>query len=433
RSALGFALGMALGSAYGALVLLAQSHNIWYCLVTTVSLGTALALGMAFSVKVRVTVLLTLPHIFTSKRPPSSSSSSPSSASARLPWRPVPAEEGKMLLLLLALGMATAGPCANVLHNVSRAAEAMACGAELALNQTAERLQRARQPLLNVLAKIKDIARKAKAVGDRVRRFFRSIMDSVTHVARALRNVWHWLARLGQLCNQQLGTPRRRCLRLFSEAQDKCERAVPFLYFLCYIIAAFKPLCGLANGARRSAAARALGPRAGTDAASSRCSRAALLHHPPAARYVRPRGPWFSRQERQRYGLELAAVLRHVLLGLGLILADYSVFWLLDLLRHELRGETVARAPSVLGISVNGSGYTSEIFRDLVGAFEALQQGNVSVLSQRCRLRPVEPDYGTYMAMGILYGVCLSIALVGSYVGRLRRAICAAYYPEREQ
>lgn len=53
-----------------------------------------------------------------------------------------------------------------------------------------------------------------------------------------------------------------------------------------------------------------------------------------------------------------------------------------------------------MGVSVNGSGYTSKIFRDVVSAFDALQQGNVSVLSQRCLLHPVEPDYGTYIGMG---------------------------------
>lgn len=53
-----------------------------------------------------------------------------------------------MLMLLLALSMAVQGPCANILQNFSRAAESLSCGAELALNQTAERLQRAQEPLL---------------------------------------------------------------------------------------------------------------------------------------------------------------------------------------------------------------------------------------------------------------------------------------------
>ncbi|NWH15582.1 DCST2 protein, partial [Grus americana] len=508
RSAGGFVLGIALASLYGALVLLAQGHNVWYCLVTTASLGAGLGLGMAFSAKVRVTVLLSLPHIFT--------------------------KEGKMLLLLLALGMAVQGPCTNILQNFSRAAESLSCGAELALNQTAERLQRAREPLLTVLAKIKDIAQKAKVVGDHVRKFFRSIMDSVSHVARALRNVWLWLANVGKVCNQELGTPYRRCLRLFSEAKDNCERAVPFLFFLCYIIITFKPLCGLANCAWVPAplhTARPLVIPAALRAALDRVRREfefniSAVHHfdislnaskslgevaldimegvrlrleptrrvlglfthisffailymyiqalryryrylrddtfdnvyitrrfveldlrraeqgkPTvlplsgweSGRYIPPAAPWLSQQERRRYGLQLVGVLRHVLLGLSIVLADYSLFWLLDLIRHQLQGEIIARAPAVMGVSVNGTGYISEIFRDLVSAFDTLQQGNVSVLSQRCLLQPAEPDYSTYLSMGILYGICLFIAIFGSHVARLRRVVCAAYYPRREQ
>ncbi|KAF1508482.1 DC-STAMP domain-containing protein 2, partial [Eudyptula minor] len=512
RSAGGFALGMVLASLYGALVLLAQGHNVWYCLVTTTSLGAGLGLGMAFSVKVRVTVLLSLPHIFT--------------------------REGKMLMLLLALSVAVQGPCTNILHNFSQAAESLSCGAELALNQTAERLQRTQEPLLNVLTKIKDIAQKAKVVGDRVRKFFRSIMDSVSHVARALRNVWLWLANVGKVCNQELGTPYHRCLRLFDEAKDNCERAVPFLFFLCYVIVTFKSFCGLANAALlfcvipqyiqsflkskmaaplrdaldrvrqefefnisavhrfdiRLDASKSLGevaldimegvllrlePTRQVLGLFTHISFCAILYMylqalryryrylrddtfdniyitrrfveldlwraeqgrptvlPLTAwergRYIPPAGLWLSRQEWHRYGLQLVAVLRHMLLGLSIILADYSLFWLLDLVRHQLRGEIVARAPVVLGVSVNGTGYTSEIFRDLVSAFDVLQRGNISVLSQRCLLQPVEPNYNTYLSMGLLYGICLFIAIFGSHVARLRRVVCAAYYPCREQ
>ncbi|GAB0200865.1 DC-STAMP domain-containing protein 2 [Grus japonensis] len=545
RSAGGFVLGIALASLYGALVLLAQGHNVWYCLVTTASLGAGLGLGMAFSAKVRVTVLLSLPHIFTSKQPlvlPRGAGGGPAGcwvpAEPQDPPSPVPTEEGKMLLLLLALGMAVQGPCTNILQNFSRAAESLSCGAELALNQTAERLQRAREPLLTVLAKIKDIAQKAKVVGDHVRKFFRSIMDSVSHVARALRNVWLWLANVGKVCNQELGTPYRRCLRLFSEAKDNCERAVPFLFFLCYIIITFKPLCGLANFGflfciipqylqsflkRKTAtplraaldrvrrefefnisavhhfdislnASKSLGevaldimegvrlrlePTRRVLGLFTHISFFAILYMYIQAlryryrylrddtfdnvyitrrfveldlrraeqgkptvlplsgwesgRYIPPAAPWLSQQERRRYGLQLVGVLRHVLLGLSIVLADYSLFWLLDLIRHQLQGEIIARAPAVMGVSVNGTGYISEIFRDLVSAFDTLQQGNVSVLSQRCLLQPAEPDYSTYLSMGILYGICLFIAIFGSHVARLRRVVCAAYYPRREQ
>lgn len=57
-----------------------------------------------------------------------------------------------------------------------------------------------------------------------------------------------------------------------------------------------------------------------------------------------------------------------------LIFLDYAVFWVLDLARYQ---------------------------RDLVSAFDVLQQGNVSILSRRCLLQPSEPDTTGYTVIGI--------------------------------
>ena len=56
-------------------------------------------------------------------------------------------EQGRTLLLVAAFGLVLQGPCANTLRNFTQASEAVACGAELALNQTAKVLERAKQPL----------------------------------------------------------------------------------------------------------------------------------------------------------------------------------------------------------------------------------------------------------------------------------------------
>lgn len=58
-------------------------------------------------------------------------------------------EHGRTLLLVAAFGLVLQGPCANMLRNFTQASEAVACGAELALNQTAEVLERAKQPLVS--------------------------------------------------------------------------------------------------------------------------------------------------------------------------------------------------------------------------------------------------------------------------------------------
>lgn len=62
---------------------------------------------------------------------------------------PSPPEQGRALLMVAAFGLVLQGPCANTLHNFTQASKAVACGAELALNQTAEALERAKRPLVS--------------------------------------------------------------------------------------------------------------------------------------------------------------------------------------------------------------------------------------------------------------------------------------------
>ncbi|KAK9391075.1 DC-STAMP domain-containing protein 2 [Crotalus adamanteus] len=512
RSLGGFGLGMTLSTAYGALVIFGQGYSIWYCLLSTITLALALGLGMAFSFKVRVTVLLMLPQFFS--------------------------KEGKMVLILLAFGMAMEGPFANIVRNFNRSADTVSCGAELALNQTAEMLQRAREPLINALKKIKDIARKAKVVGDRVRKLFRSVMDAVRHVAHCMRNVWYFLLHMGEVCNKEMGRPYQKCARIFDNAKDQCERAIPFLSFLCHVVLLFKYLCGLANillvfciipeyivpflrrkvaepvvamlnrvraefefnittihqyevnvnaskklsqvafdimeevSERLQPAREAVGlfgymstlvmlymylgallyrkhylhedsfdniyitnSFLEMDAVRRKSKRLSVLPLSPkeSTKYIRPASLVLPRKEQIAYALALVSICRQFILVILLILADFFVYWLFDLVRYHLVGEIVARAPVSTTIGVNGSGYTSELYRDLVSAFDVLQEGNISVVSPKCRLLPSEPDYDGYLVIGLMYGICLFSAIFGTYIQRMRRVLCAWYYPSRER
>ncbi|KAG8519928.1 DC-STAMP domain-containing protein 2 [Galemys pyrenaicus] len=529
RSTAGFFLGLSLATVYGLLELLVEGHSPWGCLVGTLTLATFLSLGMAFSRQVRVTVFLLLPQAFST--------------------------QGRTLLLVAAFGLVLQGPCANTLRNFTRASEAVACGTELALNQTAEMLERAKQPLVSALNKIKAIARRTKEVADRVRKFFRSIMDGVKHVgqhmivsvlflfflgeARALRNVWYWLLHIGDVCNSELGNPYSKCARVFDDGKDSCMKVMPQAYYLCYVLVPFKlALCGLAsavqvfcvipkyiqpllyktihtpvmnminrvrkefefnvtanhhfsvdlNASRSlSQVAQDLREAVGMKLYRVREALALMGYTTPllltllylqalyyrfcylswdhfdniyissrflrmeavrstaglptvlplsaheATQYIQPGSIFLSHWEQVFYILATFDLIRHLLLVLLLVFLDYSVFWVMDLARHQLQGEIVARSPVLVSITVEGVGYTGKIYRDLVSAFDVLQQGNISILSRRCVLRPSEPDATGYIAIGVMYGLCCFVTLFGNYVSRLRRVICASYYPSREQ
>lgn len=57
-------------------------------------------------------------------------------------------------------------------------------------------------------------------------------------------------------------------------------------------------------------------------------------------------------------------------------------------------------APVLVAVQVNGSGYASDIYRDLVAAFNILQGGNITVISRKCLLEPLEPNYSTCFLLG---------------------------------
>uniref|UniRef100_A0A2K5HL98 Uncharacterized protein n=1 Tax=Colobus angolensis palliatus TaxID=336983 RepID=A0A2K5HL98_COLAP len=423
RSVGGFTLGLSLATAYGLLELLVEGRSPWGCLVGTLTLAAFLSLGMGFSRQVRATVLLLLPQAFS--------------------------RQGRTLLLVAAFGLVLQGPCANTLRNFTRASEAVACGAELALNQTAEVLQRAKQPLVSALNKIKAIAQKTKEVADRVRKFFRSIMDGVKHVARALRNVWQWLLHIGDVCNSELGNPYLKCARVFDDAKDSCMMVIPQAYHLCYVLMPFKlALCGLASlvqvfcvipkyiqpflrqtigtpviqllnrvrqefefnmtathhfsvdlNASRSLSQVAMDLHEAVSMKLHRVREALALmgfttplllvllylqalfyrycylnwdHYDniyitsqflrmeavrstaglptvlplsahEARRYISPGSIFLSQWEKFFCILETFNLIRHLLLVLFLVFLDYAVFWVLDLARHQLQGEIVAR------------------------------------------------------------------------------------------
>ncbi|XP_031230361.1 DC-STAMP domain-containing protein 2 isoform X2 [Mastomys coucha] len=508
RSTFGFTVGLSLATAYGLLELLGEGRSPFGCLVTTVTFAAFLSIGMGFSRQVRVSVFLLLPQAFS--------------------------KQSRLLLLVAAFGLVLQGPCANTLKNFTRASEAVACGAELALNQTAEMLERVKQPLVSALSKIKALAQKAKVVADRIRKFIRSIIDGVKHIARSLQNVWYWLLHIGDVCNSELGNPYIKCTQVFDRAMKRCTKVVSGFPQLCYTLIPYKlTVCGLASliqkfcvlplylqqflrSTIRTPVIKLLGKLRrefefnmtathyfSVDFNSSRSlsqvaldiqeavsmklytAREALslmgytmplffgllyiqglryryhylnsdifdnvyitrrfldmeairslagmptvlpLTSHEAAQYIQPGSLFLSQWERIFYIMEFVNLIRHLLIVLFLVFLDYGVFWLLDLARYHLQGEIVARSPVVSSISVEGSGYSGNIYRDLASAFDVLQQGNVSILSKRCVLHPSEPDTN-----GTMYGLCFFVTLFGSYVSRLRRVICASYYPSREQ
>ena len=58
----------------------------------------------------------------------------------------------------------------------------------------------------------------------------------------------HFLVDIGDVCNDRMGRPYRKCIALFDTARADCSRLLGDFNFLCDIVEGFRPLCGLARG-----------------------------------------------------------------------------------------------------------------------------------------------------------------------------------------
>ncbi|XP_034466507.1 DC-STAMP domain-containing protein 2 [Hippoglossus hippoglossus] len=152
-----------------------------------------------------------------------------------------------------------------------------------------------------------------------------------------------------------------------------------------------------------------------------------------AKTYITPLSWHLSSGEWRVVLVGVVSVIKYLLVGSLLVALDFLVFWILDQVGHQLTGDVVARAPVTVTVQVNGSGFASDIFRDLVASFNILQGGNVTVISRKCLLEPSEPNYNTCVTLGFLLGLTLLVSLIGGFVQRCRRLICASYHPGREQ
>ncbi|KAG5271332.1 hypothetical protein AALO_G00178550 [Alosa alosa] len=507
-----FLLGLILASVYGIIALFVQNHGLWYGVISTVVIAALTAFGMSLSEGIRVNVMLMLPTLCS--------------------------QNGKSILLFLAFSMVVQGPMSNAMENFDRAAGSVVCGAELAMNQTQELIERAATPLLPVLTKVKEVTRNAYSLAGRVKNLIMSLTESVQHIARSLRNVLHFLAGIGDICNDKLGTPYKRCNQLFDEANDDCREQLSVFSFLCYIVDGFRPLCHIAKVGQffciipsyiadhiktkiadatveafeklrkqfefnisasmhfdmqlnSSQTLQEMSQRIMEEISeeiglfqklSGLLSYAGLfllvyiyiqaamyknsylkrddfdnnyvterfvqldqrrlcegrptvlpLSQREALTYIQPLSLYLTGRERRALITSTLSVLRHITVGSAIMALDLMVFWVFDTVHHLTMGEIVAKAPIMVAVEVNGSGYTSDILKDIVASFDILQRGNVTILSKKCLVEPREPDYTGYVFIGSFYGLALFTVIAGSYVKRLRRLICASYHPKREK
>uniref|UniRef100_A0A3Q2VM22 DC-STAMP domain containing 2 n=1 Tax=Haplochromis burtoni TaxID=8153 RepID=A0A3Q2VM22_HAPBU len=426
---------------------LVEKQPLWFWAHTTLGLAGLAAFGMGLSVSVRASVMVMLPSMCSG--------------------------HGRNFLLLMFVSLLVSGPLSNTLENTERAASSLLCGAELAANQTQELMQKAATPLFSVLDHIREISRNAYAVAGRVQNFIYAMTDSIRHVAGEffcivpsyiadhLRKrlaapviaVFQKMKRefefnisasldfdLDANSSQSLHQMSQSIMsEISSELQVFQKLSGPLAYIGLVLLA-----CSFLRAVQYrhrylhniefdnnyiTAQFKDLDQRVTSVGGAS----VFPITHREAKTYITPLSFQLTYREQQAVMAGLVSVFRHLIVGSLLVALDFLVFWILDQVHHQVTEDIVARVPVTVAVQVNGSGYASDIYRDVVASFNILQRGNITVISKKCLLEPSEPNYNTCFILGFLLGLALLVSLTSGFMQRCRRLICASYHPEREQ
>lgn len=116
---------------------------------------------------------------------------------------------------------------------------------------------------------------------------------------------------------------------------------------------------------------------------------------------------------------------------LGLIAADYCLYWLLATIRYAALRESDIERPPMVTLEVTGSGIVADMYRGIVGAFEPMVKHGDILDPERCAPDPKIPNYVRYLQISLLLLFCWICIVLEPYGLRVRQIIMRGYYPER--
>ncbi|KAL0277047.1 UNVERIFIED_CONTAM: hypothetical protein PYX00_004468 [Menopon gallinae] len=197
KSAFGFLGGLLLTYICYLFLIYSLNFTLRRATLICIGLGVILSLGLAFSVKIRCTVLLCIPQLF-SKR-------------------------GRQALLAYAFILALSGPAKNTLHNVEVMSESLACGQEQLKKAENELLKCVRRPNTAVKQPLESMLVKLDTAVKGYKRFIEDFYKECEAVLDSIIRAQEWIYSIHLLCNKKVGSPYSRCTDLLFQASENCK------------------------------------------------------------------------------------------------------------------------------------------------------------------------------------------------------------------
>lgn len=118
---------------------------------------------------------------------------------------------------------------------------------------------------------------------------------------------------------------------------------------------------------------------------------------------------------------------------IGILIADYSLFWLLAVVHfHGASMQHTRSSREAVEIEVQGTGLVADMCREIVNIFKPLMR-YYEVDLKLCLPRPHHPNFQTYLKILGLVLFSWLLVIFEPYGFRMRQAIMSSIYPERSR
>ncbi|XP_058463840.1 DC-STAMP domain-containing protein 2 [Malaya genurostris] len=116
---------------------------------------------------------------------------------------------------------------------------------------------------------------------------------------------------------------------------------------------------------------------------------------------------------------------------MGLLSADYCLYWLLITIRYATLRQAGIETPPMITLEVSGWGMVADMYRGIVGAFEPMVK-HLGILDPvLCAPEPHRPNLTRYLQICLILLFCWLCIVLEPYGLRVRQLIMKLYYPSR--
>ncbi|CAO1340101.1 unnamed protein product [Diamesa serratosioi] len=117
----------------------------------------------------------------------------------------------------------------------------------------------------------------------------------------------------------------------------------------------------------------------------------------------------------------------------AILLADFSLFWLLDVIQFHERQKDLLKIKDVKmypKVNIKGHGIVSDMIKDIINSFKVLEKiYDLDVTS--CVPYPKMPNYDKYEIILMILSLCWILVFFEPYFLRIRQLVMKRHYPQR--